>query len=93
MSSYLQYMTELIGMSKSPQHIEHIYEFHAMVYQMIQELVPQIIRKELANMDNEMLVKIQTQINGRDVSFDDVKNYIREIIEEEIRKIAREIRL
>ena len=93
MSSYLQYMTELIGMSKSEQHIEHIYEFHAMVYQMIQELVPQIVRNELANIDKDLLVKIQTQINGKDVDFEDVRNYIREIIEDEIRKIVKEIRL
>lgn len=84
--SYLATMTTLLSENKNPQHEAHIYAFEAMARQMIFELGPQMVRQELANTYLDLLVKIQTQINGRNVDFPDIIEYIKNIIEEELQK-------
>lgn len=86
-------MTTMISEAKESIHARHVEQFYLMCQALINESVPQLIRNELANMDSDLLVKIQTQINGRNIDFPDVRQYIREIIEDELRKIVNEIRL
>lgn len=86
-------MTTMISEAKESVHARHIEEFYLLCQALINESVPQLIKNELANMDSELLVRIQTQINGRNIDFPDVRQYIREIIEDELRKIVNEIRL
>lgn len=78
---------------ENPIHREHIIQYTHLIEQAIRDLTPQIIKEELANMDVDMLVRIQTQINGRNVDFPDVREYIRKMIEEELRKELQRIRL
>ena len=80
-------------MEENPAHREHIIQYTHLIEQAIKDLTPQILKEELAKMDVDMLVKIQTQINGRNIDFPDVREYIRRMIEEELRKALKEIRL
>ena len=82
--SYSAGMAMMVSEAKSREHERHIYEFHDLVLAMIQELVPQIVKEELTQTYLDLLVKIQTQINGRDVDFPDVIAYIKDIIETEL---------
>lgn len=86
-------MTTMISEAKESVHARHIEEFYLLCQALINESVPQLIKNELANMDSELLVRIQTQINGRNIDFPEIRQYVREIIEEELRKIVNEIRL
>lgn len=76
----------MLSESKSSIHDEHIIQFHDLVISMLNELVPAMIREELARITTDLIVKIQTQINGRNVDFPDVIQYIKDTIEEELRK-------
>lgn len=91
--NYIQMAGILESNEKNPQHWQHIKEFTTLCEQCVRDLTPQIVKEELTNMDSELWVKIQTQINGRNVDFPDVREYIREMIEEELRKALKEIRL
>lgn len=75
--------------SKNPQHWEHVREFVMLGEQMIRDLVPQLLKEELARTYLDLLVKIQTQLNGRDVDFPDVIEYIKSTIEAELQKALR----
>lgn len=79
----------MLSEAKSQEHERHIYEFHDLVIAMLRELVPQMIKEELAKTYIDLLVKIQTQLNGRDVDFPDVIEYIKDTIEAELQKALR----
>lgn len=91
--NYIQMAGILESNEKNPHHWQHIMEFTTLCEQCVRDLTPQIVKEELTNMDSELWVKIQTQINGRDVDFPDVREYIRKMIEEELRKMLKEFRL
>lgn len=82
--SYLQIMTSMIG-GAPPIHEQHVYEQVELTKAMIDELVPPLVEKLLREKYLDLIVKIQTQINGKDVSFDDVKEYIMNIVFEELK--------
>lgn len=87
--SYYAGMTMMLLEAKSPEHERYIYEFHDLVIAMLRELVPQMIKEELAKTYIDLLVKIQTQLNGRNVDFPDVIEYIKDTIEAELQKALR----
>lgn len=91
--NYIQMAGIIESNETNPQHRQHIWEFTTLCEQCVKDLCPQIVKEELANMDSELWVRIQTQINGRNVEFEDVKAYLRKMIEEELRKALKEIRL
>lgn len=91
--SSLSVMTEMLSEAKESIHARHIEQFYIMCQSLILEMVPQLIKNELDNIETDLLVKIQTQINGRDVDFPDVRQYIRDMIENEIKKMIKDIRL
>ena len=80
--SYLGTMTTMLSDSKNPEHERHIYEIHSMVLEMIKELVPPLVRECY----NEINVDVSTYLNGRSVSGEGLREYIREIIIDELRK-------
>ena len=53
-----------------------------MVLEMIKELVPPLVRECY----NEINVDVSTYLNGRSVSGEGLREYIREIIIDELRK-------
>lgn len=91
--NYIQMAGVLDSCEPNPAHREHIWQFTQLCEQCVKDLCPQIVKEELANMDSELWVKIQTQINGRNVDFPDIREYIREMIIEELKKMLKEIRL
>lgn len=91
--NYIQMAGIIESCEENPKHREHVWQFTQLCEQCVKDLCPQIVKEELANMDSELWVRIQTQINGRNVEFEDVKAYLRKMIEEELRKALKEIRL
>ena len=91
--NYIQMAGILESNEKNPQHWEHIRDFTILCEQCVRDLTPQIVKEELANMDSELWVKIQTQINGRNVDFPEIRQMIRDMIMEELKKMLKEIRL
>ena len=83
--SSLGTLTTLAAQEKSVVHEEHLYQIYQMVSEMIQEQVPLLIEKELKAKYLDLLVKIQTQLNGKDVDFPEVRDYIMNLIFEELR--------
>ena len=80
--NYMGYLTILESEEKSVEHQRHLYEIEELVRMMIEELVPQVVEKNLV----EALVKITTTINGEKVDFKDVKEYIINRLIEELSK-------
>ena len=78
---YLQTMTTLLSENKNPQHEQHIYEFEAMTRQMIEELVPQIVEKTLQTTYFNLWVKLRMVMEGKEVSFSQVTDYVMNEIE------------
>lgn len=72
----------MLSDTKNPEHERHIYEIHSMVLEMIKELVPPLVRECY----NEINVDVSTYLNGRSVSGEGLREYIREIIIDELRK-------
>lgn len=91
--SYLATMTTMLSEAKDTIHERHIIEQELMMRQMIEELTPQIVKQELATMDSELLVKIQTQLNGKDMDFPEIRIIIRQMIEEELKTALNRIRI
>ena len=91
--SSLSIMTTMLSESKDSIHERHIEQFYLMCQSLILEMVPQLIKNELNNIESELWVKIQTQINGRDVDFPDIRKYIRDFIESELKKVFKDMRL
>lgn len=83
--SYLATMTTLLSENKNPQHEQHIYEFEAMVRQMIEELTPQIVERTLLNTYFELWVKIRMILDNKEVSFSQITDYIIQEIENELK--------
>lgn len=87
--NYLAGFTMMLSEAKNPEHERHLYEIHELVLAMINQLVPEIVKQELATTYLDLLVKIQTQLNGRNVDFPDVVEYIKDTIEAELQKALR----
>ena len=85
--SYLALMTSMCSEAKNPEHERHIYEMEAMVRMMINELVPPLVEK----LTLDTLVKIQTQLNGKNVDFPDVRAYVEDKLRDEIQKAIKNI--
>lgn len=84
--SYLNTMTQLLSEAKSSIHEQHIYEFEAMVRQMIEELVPPLVIKTLQETYLDLWVKLQMVFEGKAVYFDDVADYIRKELERALKQ-------
>lgn len=83
--SYLQTMTQMLASNDSIEHERHIYEIHQMVYEMIQELVPAIVKEEMASNIHNVMVKIQMDFDGKKVDFKDIRDYINSEIEKALK--------
>ena len=86
MLSYIATMTNLLSEAKSSIHEQHIYEFEAMVRQMIEELVPPLVIKTLQNTYFDLWVKLQMVFEGKELYFKDVADYIMKELEKELKK-------
>ena len=86
MLSYIATMTNLLSEAKSSIHEQHIYEFEAMVRQMIEELVPPLVIKTLQNTYFDLWVKLQMVFEGKEQYFKDVADYIMKELEKELKK-------
>ena len=84
--SYLMTMTKLLSEAKTSIHEQHIYEFEAMVRQMIEELVPPLVIKTLQETYVDLWVKLQMVFEGKAVYFDDVADYIRKELERALKQ-------
>lgn len=84
--SYLATMANLLSESKSSIHEQHIYEFEAMVRQMIEELVPPLVIKTLKDTYMDIMVKLRMELEGREVYFNDVAEYIYKEIEKALKQ-------
>jgi len=84
--SYLATMATLISEAKNQIHESHIYEFEYMVRQMIEELTPKIVKETLLDTYMELYVKIKMLLDGKEVSFDDINEYIMNEIQENLIK-------
>lgn len=84
--SYLMTMTNLLSEAKSSIHEQHIYEFEAMVRQMIEELVPPLVIKTLQETYMDLWVKLQMVFENKAVYFDDVADYIRKELERALKQ-------
>lgn len=84
--SYLKAMTNMLSEAKSSIHEQHIYEFEAMVRQMIEELVPPLVIKTLQETYMDLWVKLQMVFENKAVYFDDVADYIRKELERALKQ-------
>lgn len=91
--SSLSVMTEMLSEAKESIHARHIEQFYIMCQSLILEMVPQLIKNELNNIETDLWVKIQTQINGRNIDFPEIRQYIMDMIEREIKNMIKDIRL
>ena len=82
--NYIQMAGIMESCERNQIHRQHIREFIELVEQMIKELVPQLIKEEIEKI-YDVLVAIKTQINGKDVDFPDVRDYILEQIAKELK--------
>ena len=86
-------LTTMYSEAKDTIHERHITEYYILCKTLIKEMVPEIVKQEMANTESDLWVRIQTQLNGKDIDFPEIREYIRQMIEEELRKMVREIRL
>lgn len=87
--SYQDTMTLLLSEAKSSIHEQHIYEFEAMVRQMIEELVPPLVIKTLQETYMELWVKLRMVFEGREIFFNDVAKYVMEELEKAIKQAMK----
>ena len=84
--SYIATMTNLLSEAKSSIHEQHIYEFEAMVRQMIEELVPPLVIKTLKDTYMDIWVKLRMTMENKEVFFEDVANYVIQELEKALRQ-------
>lgn len=85
--SYLQTMTEMLAGS-TPQHERHIYEYHAMMLQMINELVPPMIEQYWKEHIEKFTVDVITLLNGKQTDLTGLRADLQELILEELNKCS-----
>lgn len=79
---YLKTMTLFLSEIKNPKVEMMLYDLFELIKQMVSELV----REELAKLDLDKVIDIRTQINGVNASFPEIENYIRKEIEKRFSK-------
>ena len=82
--NYIQMAGIMESCEKNSIHRQHIREYVMLVEQMIKDIVPQLIKEEIEKI-YDVLVAIRTQINGKNVDFPDVREYILEQIAKELK--------
>lgn len=82
--SYLATITMLDSENKNPNHREHIYQFSNLCREMIEQLTPQIVKQVLLDTYMELYVRIQMMLDGKEVSFNDINNYIMNMIRDNL---------
>ena len=91
--NYIQMAGILEGLEENPAHKEHVWQFTQLCEQCIKDLCPQIVKEELANMDKDLIINLKTQINGRNYDFPEIRRFFREMLEDELRKMLKEMKL
>ena len=85
--SYFQTMTNMISGS-SYQHEQHIYEFHAMVLQMIEELVPPMVEQLWKEHIEQIIINVITLLNGKQTDLPGLREDIQKLLLEELKKCS-----
>ena len=84
--SYLMTMKNLLSEAMTSIHEQHIYEFEAMVRQMIEELVPPLVNITLQDTYMELWLKLRMIFDGREVYFNDIADYVFKEIEKALKQ-------
>lgn len=84
--SYLSTMTSMLSESQGREHERHIYDYERLTREMIEELVPQIVEKTLNKTYMELWLKLKMVLEGKEVYFKDVADYVIDEIKNELEK-------
>lgn len=85
--SYLQTMTGMLANS-TPQHERHIYEYHTMMLQMINELVPPMIERYWKEHIEQLTVEVITLLNGKQTDLTGLRADLQKLILDELQKCS-----
>lgn len=82
-------MTTMLSENDSPIHEQHIISFYMMCQELIREMVPELVKQELERTYLDLIVKLRLILEGKEMSFPDVKDYIMSEIEKEFKKLIK----
>lgn len=71
----------MLSENSNPQHERHITAFYLMAKELIREMVPEIVKQTLNDTYFDLWVKLRMIIEGKEVYFNDVADYIIKEIE------------
>ena len=74
--SYYNGITNLIASSKSFEEQTRIEDLFMIIDQMISEKVPQTVEKYVKEHTEDLIINIQTMINGAVIDLPDIRNEI-----------------
>ena len=74
--SYYNGITNLIASSKSFEEQTRIEDLFMIIDQMISEKVPQMVEKYVKEHTEDLIINIQTMINGAVIDLPDIRNEI-----------------
>ena len=84
--SYLSTMTSMLADNQGREHEKHIYDYERLTREMIEELVPQIVKNTLNDTYMELWLKLRMIFEGKEVYFNDVADYVISEIKNELEK-------
>ena len=94
MSKSLEYLTLLQCDEGNPYHTHHIEEFYNLCSMMIEERTPEIVKQEIDKLNEyDITANVQTYINGKPHDFEDVREYVRKVVVEEVIKAFKGLKI
>jgi len=92
MSKSLEYLTLLQSEENNPYHSNHVEEFYNLCSMMIEDKVPEIVKQEIDKLkEYDITAHVQTTINGKPHDFEDVREYVRKVVVEEVIKAFKNL--
>ena len=85
--SSTSYLTNMLAGTKSIDEELLLYEVYTLIKEVCAELVPQIVREELLKIRQDLIVNVIAEINGRQANLPEMENYIRQLIDEVIKRL------
>lgn len=87
MSSSMSRITNMLSDAKDYRSEQQIYEIVMLIHEIMQETVPQLVRQEVKNIQEDLLFNVRTYINGKQTDLSGVEDEVRRLIENELNKI------
>ena len=85
--SYQMYFSNLLS-DASYQHEQHLYEIHALIVEMIKELVPPLIEQYWKEHIEQFTANVITLLNGKQTDLTGLRADLQRLILEELKKCS-----